>query len=84
MNTDKTKLEAESPALSKGDVSGSLPIDLNKEAHLIRSAKKYKHPLPSSFGGYRWHEYIKDAMEEYAQNYARQVLKIHGLLSNDR
>lgn len=59
------------------------PINLNKEAHLIKSAKKYKHPLPSSFGGYRWHEYIKDAMDEYAEDYARQVLRTHGLLGDD-
>lgn len=53
---------------------------LNKEEILIRSASKHKHALPSSFGGYRWHEYIKDAMEEYAQNYSKQVLKIHGII----
>ena len=82
MNTEKSELDAQANSV-KGSVSGQLPIDLNKEGHLIRSAEKYKHPLPSSFGGYRWHEYIKDAMEEYAQNYARQILKIHGVSGSD-
>ena len=41
MNTDKTKLEAENPALSKGDVSGSLPSDGDIEALAIQIEERY-------------------------------------------